>query len=1179
MRKALRHIITFWLLLCTVQAGAQRFYNLTADEVSIDSVLPRFSYSIPLEANYADSIYQVSIDYPEFIPMSAADRRNYARITQAVLPELPVVEQRIVVNRKKGALEVSFVPLARREGRDLILVSFMLRVEATAKNPVRRAPARASQRAGRYKDHSVLATGKWAKISVASTGVHQLTAEVAKQAGFTDLSRVRIYGYGGALQNEELVGDELQALDDLQEVPSCMVGGRRLFYAKGPVNWTEKSSIRTRNPYSNIGCYFITESDGEPLAVDSAAFVSSFYPANGDYHALHEVDNYAWFYGGRNLFENAPIAQGASKDYTLDTPSGAASTGTVRVRLSAGSNSTAQVAINGEVVGQLTMSLGDHDFGNMKMGTYNVALQPTNTITITTLSGGPVCLDFIDIEDQSPRVAPRLSTTAFPAAQYVYNITNQDHHGDDFVDMVIVIPTTQQWVDQAQRLADYHVQRDGLRVRVVPADELFNEFSSGTPDANAYRRYLKMLYDRADQDSDMPSYLLLFGDCFWDNRMVTNTTRSFSPDDFLLCYESENSFSSTDCYVDDGFFCLLDDGEGVNLLAGDKLDVAVGRLPVRSAAQAKVVVDKSITYMENKDAGDWQNIIVFMGDDGNNNLHMNDVNQVSEYIEDMYPGYYCKRVMWDAYTMEKSAAGNIYPEVTALLKKQQADGALIMDYGGHGSEIAISHERVLKLSDFQQFTNTHMPLWITASCDVMPFDGPVTNIGEECVLNSKGGSMAFFGTTRTVWTNYNRVINRAFLRYVLSTTNGKPTTLGEAQRLAKNYLITSGEDRSANKLQYSLLGDPAMALNRPMARVVVDSINGKKADAEVVANLPAGSVARVAGHVETQAQLDESFNGMVSVVVRDTKQRIVCHRNNEAEASSPFIFEDRQNVLFNGADSVRNGKFSFTFAVPMDINYSEGTGLMNLYALKNDYSRSVNGAFERFQVNGSAATANDSIGPSIYCYLNSPSFTNGGKVNSTPFFVAQVTDKDGINATGTGIGHDLELIIDDEMMRTYNLNNNFSYDFGTYTSGQTFYTIPELAVGKHKLKFRAWDILNNSSTAELSFEVANGLEPTLFSVSCTDNPASTTTTFILNHDRRGCQVDVELEVFDLSGRLLWRHEETGVSTDNTYTMQWDLTVDGGQRLQTGVYLYRVLIGSDGSQKASKAKKLVIIGNN
>ena len=252
---------------------------------------------------------------------------------------------------------------------------------------------------------------------------------------------------------------------------------------------------------------------------------------------------------------------------------------------------------------------------------------------------------------------------------------------------------------------------------------------------------------------------------------------------------------------------------------------------------------------------------------------------------------------------------------------------------------------------------------------------------------------------------------------------------------------------------------------------------------------------------------------------------------------------------------------------------------MTFFALNSDKSRSANGNFERFYVNGSTSTPNDSIGPSIYCYLNSPSFINGGKVNSTPYFVAQVTDKDGVNASGTGIGHDLELIIDGEMARTYILNDHFTYDFGTYTSGQTYYNIPELSAGMHRLKFRAWDILNNSSTAELSFEVVNGLEPHLFSVSCTDNPATTTTTFILNHDRSGSLVDVELEVFDLSGRLLWRHGENGVSTGNTYTIQWDLTVDGGQRLQTGVYLYRALIGSDGSQKASKAKKLIIIGNN
>jgi hypothetical protein len=284
-------------------------------------------------------------------------------------------------------------------------------------------------------------------------------------------------------------------------------------------------------------------------------------------------------------------------------------------------------------------------------------------------------------------------------------------------------------------------------------------------------------------------------------------------------------------------------------------------------------------------------------------------------------------------------------------------------------------------------------------------------------------------------------------------------------------------------------------------------------------------------------------------------------------------------VLFNGADSVRNGHFSFNFAVPMDINYSNGTGQINLYAVNNSHTLEANGRSNAFVVGGTEDAPNDSIGPSIYCYLNTPSFVNGGDVNTTPFFVAQITDKDGINAAGTGIGHDLELIIDNSMSMTYVLNSNFSFDFGSYTTGSTHYSIPELTPGRHTLKFRAWDILNNSSTSELSFNVVKGLKPTLYSVSCTNNPATTSTTFIINHDRTGSVMDVAIDVFDLSGRLLWNYTTTGASTDGALTVDWDLTVDGGRRLQTGVYLYRVRIGCDGSSMASKAKKLIIIGNN
>ena len=150
--------------------------------------------------------------------------------------------------------------------------------------------------------------------------------------------------------------------------------------------------------------------------------------------------------------------------------------------------------------------MGDYDKGNVVGKTFSVSnIQASNQIKLRTLSGGPVRLDYISITQSNPHPAPDLMAGTFAVPEYVNNITNQDLHGDGAYDMLIVIPTSQKLRKQAERLADFHKQHDGLRVRVLPADELFNEFSSGTPDANAYRRYLKMQYDRAESDADLPS--------------------------------------------------------------------------------------------------------------------------------------------------------------------------------------------------------------------------------------------------------------------------------------------------------------------------------------------------------------------------------------------------------------------------------------------------------------------------------------------------------------------------------------------------------------------------------------------------------------------------------------------------------------------------------------------------
>ena len=1169
-------------MLMPLTTCAQTFFNLTAEEVRIDSLLPRFVHSWPLPAGYQDSLYTVSIDYPEFIDMSPTDVLRLQRIVgeKASFQELPEVETFVGTDRRQGTLFAGLTPIVQRNGRYQKLVSFKLTVKSQPVCSSRRAgvgEARPllSEEGGqsRYAEHSVLATGQWAKISVPATGVYQLTEQLVRQAGFSHINKVKIYGYGGALQPEVLTGEYLSQTDDLKEVAQCVVGGRHLFHAVGPVTWgSATTTTRTRNPYAEAGCYFLTEDDNEPLTVDSAAFIASFYPSEDDYHSLYEVDDYAWYHSGRNLFDATLLSSQPTLSYQLPAHD---TTGRLTVVLTSNGASTVDVLLGDSLLGTVTLPSIQSEYikATGQTQTYNVSglQQPTTTVTLKQRSGAAdVRLDYIALTMPTAAPAPNLVSGTFPAPTFSYRITNQDHHADPQADMVIIIPTTQKLLTQALRLKELHEQYDSLRVNIVPADELFNEFSSGTPDANAYRRYLKMLYDRAESDQDMPRYLLLLGDGVWDNRMLSSDWRTTSPDDFLLCYESENSFSATDSYVADEYFAMLDDGEGGRLTVSDRVDMGVGRLPARTEAEAKIMVDKIISYRQNQQAGNWQNTICIMADDGNNNGHMREADAAVTTITNRHDAFNIRKIFWDAYTRVTSSTGKTYPDATRLIKQQMQNGALIMDYNGHGAPYMLSHEKVVLRSDFAEQTSLRLPLWVTASCDIAPFDTQEENIGETAMLNARGGAVAFFGTTRTVYMGANQDINCAFLKHVLGSPDGRLNTIGDAVRLAKNEVWNGSHP--LNKLHYQLLGDPALRLAVPQGKMVIDSIDGLPASESVV-KLAAGQPVTVKGHVVNHSD----FNGIVSLTVKDVQDSIVCQLNHTGdEAEYPYVFADRPTTLYQGSDSIRNGKFSLSFVLSRDVSYSEKTGQMTLYAVTADKNYSAHGQNDNFSVGSAVDGGSDGIGPSIYCYLNSSSFSNGDDVNVTPYFFAELTDKDGINASGSSIGHDLELVIDGDPSMTYTLNEFFQYDFGDYRSGSVGYSLPELAEGEHQLTFRAWDIFNNASVSQLSFRVVRALRPQCFSVACTQNPATTSTTFIVNHDRTGSQMDVTLEVFDASGRLLYSQAESGVSTDDTYTFNWNLTTGGGSRLHTGVYLYRVLISSDGSREASKAQKLIIL---
>lgn len=770
--------------------------------------------------------------------------------------------------------------------------------------------------------------------------------------------------------------------------------------------------------------------------------------------------------------------------------------------------------------------------------------------------------------------------SSYPAPEVVGQISNQDLHSTAPADLVIIVPANGKLTAQAQRLADAHTAREGMRCFVVSADKIYNEFSSGTPDATAYRRFMKMLYDRAENEEDAPKNLLLFGDCIWDNRAVTSKMKGRSPEDYLLCYESDNSVSHTDSYVLEEYFTLLDDGEGVRPLK-EKTDIGVGRIPVTNATDAKTVVDKLIRYINNEEVGAWKNTICILGDDGDKNQHMDDAEDVLQSTEALFPEYRYRRIYWDAYTIENTSTGANFPGAYSDINKQMDDGALIMNYTGHGAAYSLSHEKTIRRTDFERWNSPRLPLWITAACDISPFDMSEENIGETALLNAKGAAMGMITTSRTVYSSQNRKINKYFMKHVLGrNSNGKRVTIGEALHLAKNDVVagTVSSRDSLNKCHFVLLGDPAITLATPTYTAKVDEFNGKSAGEDADVTISAGNVVKVKGYiVDEEGNVATNFNGIVSPTVFDNIEKVICKNGAGEDVEEPMSYYERLKTIYAGSDSVRNGYFEFSFPVPLDINYSDESGLLKLYAVNSEQTLEANGDYDDFLVGGTNPSLNtDSLGPEISLYLNYDSFENGNRTNDTPVLVAEIFDMDGINTTGSGVGHDVMAIIDNDESMSYSLNSYFVQQPGDYTRGTVVFRIPTLPEGRHTLLLRAWDVMNNPSSKTIEFEVVKGLAPSMFELSC-QGPVRSSATFKVVTDRPHSQMDLRLVVYDMAGReVAHLDNQSGDSKTNLYTFTWDLS-SGGKRILPGVYICRAILTDDSGASSSKALKFVVLG--
>lgn len=1088
-----------------------------------------------------------------------------------------------------------------------------------------------------YKTQSILASGKWIKVAVSGEGICMLSYNQLSHWGISAPENAAVYsnqGYMLPKMNNEYYPDDLEKLPVLH-AKNKKGENAIFFYSSGSVEWKydkETSKyVHTLNLYTDSTYFFISSdvaksNTPDVKTIDGGTADINF--DNYDQHLLYEEENINVLNSGRKWY-SAEITKNFPSSFTIETENVIeAKNAIMTIEGGGGSSSDSRftIQVNDKLIGQLEFG-GCNSTQKARRNKNDYSIQPSSSmkvsLTYTNDSGdGTSWLDYITITlnarlnktnqplvfrnhealdhamvkytvqgsmnspvlwDVSDPVKPLNinftknsgSITFTDAGQKISNyvlfdptnddflgpdfrqdVPNQNIHGLPMYDFIIV--THPKFLSASETLAEYHREQDNMDVLIVTTDEVYNEFSSGMRDVAAIRNMARMFYKRKTA-TDSLRYILLMGDGSFNNRSTEDIIPNYIP-----TYQSELS-DAQGSFVSDDFFVLLDDDEGE---AYGQIDIGIGRIPCRTLDEANVVVTKTMKYTEPETMGDWRNVITFIADDEDGNLHMRDTEKLVSIINSNYDGFYDNKIYFDSYKQIETAAGKRYPEASAAIKQTVEDGSLIVNYVGHANERGLAHENVLLISDINSWSNQNkLPVFVTATCEFSEFDNTETSAGEDVLLNPAGGGVALFSTSRVVYSDKNYNLSANFYRSVFQHDNkGEKFRMGDIMRRAKN--LTS-LDSYKNKRNFVLLGDPALKLAFPKEKVVTTKINGIDAsDSTAVGALDKVSVE---GKVtDPQGNLLSNYNGTVSTVVYDKEVQVTTLANDSDPA---FQYKVQNNSIYKGTASVTNGKFQFSFVIPKDITYNVGNGKIIYYV--NNGTDDGNGSTNAFKIGGSSSNpVVDNDAPKVEMFLNDESFRQNDKVSSSAILLVNLFDESGINTVGTGIGHDIVAILDDDYSKPMILNDFYKATLDSYQQGKITFPINNLDPGEHKISLKVWDVQNNSTVEELKFIVEEGFQIT--AVTNYPNPVSFNTTFEITHNLPGDVFDTKLEIFNLSGFKIWEtNETTGSYSSVNATIRWDVTNTNYPLNRDKILVYRITMVNQEGLRATGAGKLML----
>lgn len=1092
-----------------------------------------------------------------------------------------------------------------------------------------------------YAPNSVLSSGRWVKIKVDATGLYLIPAATLQSWGFTDLSRVRVYGYGGEPVSDDFSRDNY--VDDLPVAPMEVTDRGVVFFGRGVVKWEYGSRngwSHTRNYYSTAGYYFVTDS-----AEGAYTMASTGSPASGGATTftellLHESELVSGGSTG-HTFLGEDFLNTRSHAFDFSTPDRADDKlsvncsfatctygGSTRVTLSldgksiptTASNTIEASANDGHrhyILQTIRHANVSHDIDAQSVS-LGVTAAPSGTVklarldylevsyqrhlrlnegqlrfrldsgsaTLSGVSGSTRLWDVTDIAD--PRrvdgslAGSSLSWAAasggmrtyvawnpdakFLTPEYVGTVQNQDIHGAPVPDMVII--TAKEWLTHAEQIAALH--RDSpdnpLDVAVYTQDDIFNEFSSGTPDINAFRRLLKMNWDRGGGSPSSDSklrYALLLGRGIYDHRRLSTEVKSMDRP-ILLQWQSVDGAHDNTSYTTEDYLAFLRDGSGRSP-ATDYHCIAVGRIPITTQSEAQVTVDKLRAYIADDNKSDWKNRIILACDDEDDGEHLEQTEKVYNAMiaTDAGRNKMFTKVYVDAFPLFNRVAVGAHDRMFRYLNQ----GVMWWWYIGHANTFSWTGEGLLTLQDLDAVNFKHQPILYAATCDFLRWD-LMDESGAEVMFFNPNGIIAAIAATRPVFISLNESMSLAMAKAVME---GEGCTIGEILQNAKN--ARSGSISDSNKLRYVLLGDPAIAPALPDHRMVLDAINGVAVDKEEQPVIKAREEVLLEGRVIDAAGNPVSgFEGVLVPTLYDAEYSTtsLAHGNGK-----PITFEEQGDRLYIGKEQVKEGKFSFKLSMPSEIAYNFRPAALNLYASAAD-GTDASGVNRDFYVYGYADNATaDNEPPVIELFaLNNSGFANGQTVNESPVVIGRVSDNVGINISGAGIGHQMSLLLDGTTSYS-DLTQYYEPGDEGPLSGSFSYPLTGLAEGVHELRLRVWDTSNNYAESVISFTVKKGTVPEIINLYADANPATTGVNFYVEHNRPTARTEVTVAVYDLMGRMVWSESRTDRSDTAGMPFSWNLTDTAGRRVSRGIYIYRATMEADGDRMQSKAKKIAV----